>query len=188
MTPAAKRTLPRVADLDPLCVASPSRSRSQAKRLRPLHPHDRSDSGARARRIIALATCRTESHDQRALRPTFARRCGGIQRGGRDHHAEPPPFPAAACEPLGIRVVHPDAFLCAVHARAPTQVDAALDQQAADLSRPPLTVDDVLDESPVPPASTHVQPPPTRACPRFVMKGSPVRVRASALRRDSSAK
>jgi len=54
-------------------------------------------------------------------------------------------FPAAACQPLGIRIVHPDDFLCDVYDRAPAQVEDALDKQTADLSRPPLTVSDVLD-------------------------------------------
>jgi hypothetical protein len=54
-------------------------------------------------------------------------------------------FPAAACEPFGIDVVHPDVFLCDLHERAPTRVHDALVHQAADLSRPPITVDDVLE-------------------------------------------
>jgi hypothetical protein len=54
-------------------------------------------------------------------------------------------FPVAACEPFGIEVVHPDAFLCDLYERAPARVHDALDQQAADLSRPPMTVDDVLE-------------------------------------------
>lgn len=53
-------------------------------------------------------------------------------------------FPIAACEPFGIQAVHPDAFLCELHGRAPTQVHAALADQAAALSRPPLTVGDIL--------------------------------------------
>ena len=54
-------------------------------------------------------------------------------------------FPAAACEPLGIEIIHPDAFLCDLHERAPARVRTALDEQAAALSRPPMTVIDVLD-------------------------------------------
>jgi hypothetical protein len=54
-------------------------------------------------------------------------------------------FPAAACQPFGVEVAHPDAFLCSVYKRAPTGIHAVLDQQAADLSRPPMTVEDVLD-------------------------------------------
>jgi hypothetical protein len=54
-------------------------------------------------------------------------------------------FPADACEPFGIEVVHPDVFLCDMHERAPARVHSALDRQAADLSRPPMTVHDVLD-------------------------------------------
>lgn len=54
-------------------------------------------------------------------------------------------FPAAACQPFGVEVAHPDTFLCSVYERAPTGIHAVLDQQAADLSRPPMTVEDVLD-------------------------------------------
>lgn len=54
-------------------------------------------------------------------------------------------FPAAACEPFRIEVVHPDAFLCELHERAPGPLRDVLTQQAADLSRPPMTADDVLD-------------------------------------------
>jgi hypothetical protein len=54
-------------------------------------------------------------------------------------------FPAAACAPFRIEVIHPDVFLCDLYERAPTRVRDALDQQAADLSRPPMTVDDVLE-------------------------------------------
>lgn len=54
-------------------------------------------------------------------------------------------FPAAACEPFGIEVVHPDVFLSDVYEHAPTRVHNALANQAADLSRPPMTVQDVLD-------------------------------------------
>ena len=54
-------------------------------------------------------------------------------------------FSAAACEPLGIEIIHPDAFLCDLHERAPVRVRMALDEQAAALSRPPMTVVEVLN-------------------------------------------
>lgn len=54
-------------------------------------------------------------------------------------------FPAAACEPFGIEVVHPDAFLCELYDRAPAKIHIALTEQAAALSRPPLTGAEVLD-------------------------------------------
>jgi hypothetical protein len=54
-------------------------------------------------------------------------------------------FPATACEPFGIEIVHPDVFLCTMHELAPAQVQDALIRQAADLRRPPMTVNDVLD-------------------------------------------
>ncbi len=54
-------------------------------------------------------------------------------------------FPAAACEPVGVEVVHPDAFLRELHERAPAKIRVALTVQVAALSRPPLTVSEVLD-------------------------------------------
>jgi hypothetical protein len=54
-------------------------------------------------------------------------------------------FPAAACQPFAVEVAHPDAFLCSVYERAPAGIHAVLVQQAADLKRPPMPVEDVLD-------------------------------------------
>ncbi len=54
-------------------------------------------------------------------------------------------FPVAACEPFGVEVVHPDAFLCRLHEDAPAEVHAALTEQAAALTRPPMSVTDVLE-------------------------------------------
>ena len=54
-------------------------------------------------------------------------------------------FPATACEPFGVDVVHPDAFLCELHERAPAKIRVALTEQAAALSRPPLTTTPLLD-------------------------------------------
>jgi hypothetical protein len=54
-------------------------------------------------------------------------------------------FPAEACDPLAIEVIHPDAFLCELFERAPERMHAALADQAAALTRPPMTVSDVLE-------------------------------------------
>jgi hypothetical protein len=54
-------------------------------------------------------------------------------------------FPAAACEPFGVEVVHPDALLCELHERAAARMRVVLTEQAAALSRPPLTVKELLD-------------------------------------------
>jgi hypothetical protein len=54
-------------------------------------------------------------------------------------------FPAPACKPFGIEIVHPDAFLCQLHERAPEKIHAALTDQLAALSRPPLTLTELLD-------------------------------------------
>lgn len=70
-------------------------------------------------------------------------------------------FPSSACEPFGIDVVHADEFLCELHERAPDPVYAALEEQAAALSRPPMTVTEVLDrlEESAPEFVTRVREP-----------------------------
>lgn len=54
-------------------------------------------------------------------------------------------FPAAVCEPFGIEILHPDAFLCELQERSPAQVRDGLTEQVAALSRPPLTLTELLD-------------------------------------------
>jgi predicted nucleic acid-binding protein len=54
-------------------------------------------------------------------------------------------FPATAYEAFGIEVVHPDAFLCELHEHAPAKIRVLLTAQAAALSRPPLTMTELLD-------------------------------------------
>ena len=54
-------------------------------------------------------------------------------------------FPATACESLGIQIVSPDNFLVDLHKVDPSAGLRALSDQAAALTRPPLTVHDVLD-------------------------------------------
>jgi predicted nucleic acid-binding protein len=54
-------------------------------------------------------------------------------------------FPAAACESLGIQVVGPDDFLVDLHQVDPSTALRALSDQAAALTRPALTLHDVLD-------------------------------------------
>ena len=53
-------------------------------------------------------------------------------------------FPARACEPLGVEAIHPDDFLLDLHDLSPQGVQAALEQQAADLN-PPWPLDQLLD-------------------------------------------
>lgn len=53
-------------------------------------------------------------------------------------------FPARACEPLGVEAIHPDDFLLDLHDLSPPGVQAALEQQAADLN-PPWPLDQLLD-------------------------------------------
>lgn len=54
-------------------------------------------------------------------------------------------FPEDACKPLGIDIVHPDEFLRRLYDAAPEKVHAALTAQAAALSRPPMSVTELLD-------------------------------------------
>jgi predicted nucleic acid-binding protein len=53
-------------------------------------------------------------------------------------------YPASALQPLSVVAVHPDTFLCHLHDLTPTLIRQIVHEQAADLSNPPLTVDDVL--------------------------------------------
>jgi predicted nucleic acid-binding protein len=52
-------------------------------------------------------------------------------------------FPAEACEPLGVEAIHPDDFLLDLHDLNPGAVQAALEQQAADLN-PPWPLEQLL--------------------------------------------
>jgi predicted nucleic acid-binding protein len=54
-------------------------------------------------------------------------------------------FPTEACEPFGIEAIHPDDFLLGLFELDPDAVVAAIAGQAADLSNPPMTMEEVLD-------------------------------------------
>jgi predicted nucleic acid-binding protein len=54
-------------------------------------------------------------------------------------------FPDAACEPLGVEALHPDDFLLNLHDLDPGAVRAVVELQAAELTDPAMTVDEVLD-------------------------------------------
>lgn len=54
-------------------------------------------------------------------------------------------FPAAACDPHGVRPMHPDEFLQILLAKAPNLVVKALTSQAEALRKPPMTLEQVLD-------------------------------------------
>ena len=54
-------------------------------------------------------------------------------------------FRAGACEPFGIDVFHPHAFLCDLFQREPTRMHQALKRQAAGLSTPLMSVEDILE-------------------------------------------
>lgn len=54
-------------------------------------------------------------------------------------------FPPEACEPFGVEATHPDEFLVAMYELAPDLVVAEVGRQAADLTVPPWSVDELLD-------------------------------------------
>ncbi len=54
-------------------------------------------------------------------------------------------FPASVLEPLGVAAVHPDDFVLERIADGLGPVQAAIAKQAADLTRPPGTIHDVLE-------------------------------------------
>jgi hypothetical protein len=53
-------------------------------------------------------------------------------------------FPASACEALGVEAHHPDDFLCDLFDLDPPGVVQVVEQHAADLTNPPLTVAELL--------------------------------------------
>jgi predicted nucleic acid-binding protein len=54
-------------------------------------------------------------------------------------------FPIAACEPLAIEPLHPDNFLLDLYSLDGDRVFNVLERQAAVLTRPPMTTNDLLD-------------------------------------------
>lgn len=54
-------------------------------------------------------------------------------------------FADEACAPLNVSATHPDEFLLVLWAKRPEAVRAELRAQAADLTDPPLTFDQLLD-------------------------------------------
>jgi predicted nucleic acid-binding protein len=54
-------------------------------------------------------------------------------------------FPPEACEPFAIEPLHPDVFLLDLYGLDSDDVYEALKRQAAALSRPPMTPDELLD-------------------------------------------
>lgn len=53
-------------------------------------------------------------------------------------------FPPLACEPFGIVVQTPDAFLCGLHEENPDLMATIVDEQAAHLRNPRLTTQELL--------------------------------------------
>jgi predicted nucleic acid-binding protein len=54
-------------------------------------------------------------------------------------------FPPNACEPFGIEPLHPDAFLLDLHSLDSDTAFEVVERQAAALTRPPMTVEELLD-------------------------------------------
>jgi hypothetical protein len=77
------------------------------------------------RHVLAAAVA---SHDARAIVTSNVRH-----------------FPPTACDPYAIEVVHPDAFLCGLLDRAPNQMSNAIAEQVAALTRPVMTIPQLLD-------------------------------------------
>ncbi|GBD16360.1 Putative ribonuclease VapC50 [bacterium HR26] len=53
-------------------------------------------------------------------------------------------FPADALEPYGIEAYSPDQFLCSLFGHSPETMNRVIEEQAAALTAPPMSVDDVL--------------------------------------------
>ncbi len=54
-------------------------------------------------------------------------------------------FPSDACDPFAIESLHPDVFLLQVYELDEQNVYEAVERQAAALSNPPMTVDELFD-------------------------------------------
>jgi predicted nucleic acid-binding protein len=54
-------------------------------------------------------------------------------------------FPAAACEEMGVEAIHPDEFLLDLFDLDPALVRAVVTRQAEDLTKPPVTLDGLLE-------------------------------------------
>jgi len=54
-------------------------------------------------------------------------------------------FPSDACEPFAVESLHPDAFLLDLRSLGPDMVTDTVARQAAALTRPPMTTDELLD-------------------------------------------
>jgi hypothetical protein len=54
-------------------------------------------------------------------------------------------FPAASTDPYGIEALHPDEFLMVLHAMDPDFAAELVTRQAADLKKPPHSVEEVVD-------------------------------------------
>ena len=54
-------------------------------------------------------------------------------------------FPIDACKPFAVEPLHPDAFLLDLYDRYPQATYDAIERQAAALTRPPMTIDELLD-------------------------------------------
>lgn len=53
-------------------------------------------------------------------------------------------FPADALDPYGIEAYSPDQFLCSLFGHSPETMNRVIEEQAAALTAPPMSVDDVL--------------------------------------------
>jgi len=53
-------------------------------------------------------------------------------------------FPADALDPYGIEAYSPDQFLCSLFGHSPETMNRIIEEQAAALTAPPMSVDDVL--------------------------------------------
>ncbi len=54
-------------------------------------------------------------------------------------------FPIEACKPFGIEPLHPDVLMLDLYGLDGQEVYEAVERQAAALTRPPMTLDELLD-------------------------------------------
>ena len=77
--------------------------------------------------------------DRHVLAAAVAARAEGIVTFNLDD------FPEDACAPYGVEPLHPDAFMMTLHEIAPAVSAQVVTEQAADLTNPPISRDELVE-------------------------------------------
>ncbi|MGH2963704.1 MAG: PIN domain-containing protein [Solirubrobacterales bacterium] len=89
--------------------------------------------------VAALEGSMTDRGDRHVLAAAVAGGAEAIITFNLDH------FPREACEPFGVEPTHPGEFLLALYGIAPELVVEEVRRQAADLTNPPWSFEDLIE-------------------------------------------